>query len=333
MFRKICPIMIMASLAFTCRHDPMHVNISGVRVILLPERFEKELFAADPSALEDSLPGLRLKYGNFLQNFSYVAKLGSSYDPGYVERLRQFVTDHSNYLAYKRTMEVFPNLDTLSMELTDAFRHYRYYFPERPIPRILTYVSGFNQSTITDDSLLAIGLDKYLGTHEALYRQIGIYEYLLVNMHPKKLVSDCMTFWGETEFPFRDSVNNLIAHMIYRGRLLYFTDAMIPEEPDTLKWGFTKRDLDFCLAREKSIWTSLIENKFLFSSDQFTIDKFILEGPFTKDFGRNSPARAAVWVGYRIICAYMEKNPGISLSGLMEEKDYMKILNLSTYDP
>ena len=121
--------------------------------------------------------------------------------------------------------------------------------------------------------------------------------------------------------------------MVYRGRLLYFTKAMIPEGPDTLNWGLTSKNLDFCISNEKSMWTSLIENKFLFSTDRFTIDKFILEGPFTKDFGRESPARAAVWIGYRIICAYMENNPDVTLPELMEEKDYMKILNLSAYNP
>jgi hypothetical protein len=108
---------------------------------------------------------------------------------------------------------------------------------------------------------------------------------------------------------------------------------MIPEGPDTLKWGFSARDLNFCLSNEKSIWTSLIENKYLFSTDRFTIDKFILEGPFTKDFGRESPARAAVWIGYRIVSAYMEKNDHVSLPELMEERDYMKVLNQSAYNP
>jgi hypothetical protein len=332
--RKIISfILIMVSLTFACQHDPLDVNVSGIQVDLVLNRFENDLFLADPSALDDSLPGWKKKYGTFLQHFSYIVKLGNTEDPGYAEKLRQFVSDHNNYLIYKRTREVFPDLDTISTALTVAFAHYRYYFPDKSIPRIVTYVSGFNQSAITDDSLLAIGLDKYLGMNETLYRQIGIYNYLLLTMHPNKLASDCMLFWGETEFPFRDSLNNLLVNMVYRGRLLYFADAMIPAGPDSLNWGFTAKNLDFCISNEKSMWTSLIENKYLFSTDRFTIDKFILEGPFTKDFGHDSPARAAVWIGYRIVCAYMANNPGVTLPELMEEKDYMKILNLSAYNP
>jgi len=81
------------------------------------------------------------------------------------------------------------------------------------------------------------------------------------------------------------------------------------------------------------MWATLIENKFLFSTDRFTIDKFILEGPFTKDFGRESPGRAAVWIGFRIVGAYMANNADVTLQQLMDDTDYMKILNQSTYNP
>jgi hypothetical protein len=332
---KITRILVLFTVLITtaCHHDRFPVNIADVHADIIVARFEKELFSADPSALEDSIPVWERRYGSFLQHFSDIVKLGNVDDPGFAERLRQFATDYTNYLIYKRTEEIFPDLESFTIALTNAFKHYRYYFPEKPLPRVVTYVSGFNQSAITDDSLLAIGLDKYLGTQEEFYRQMGIYNYLVVNMHPKKLVSDCMMFWGETEFPFHDSIDNLLVNMVYRGRIMYFTDAMVPSMPDSLKWGFTAKNLAFCAANEKSIWTSLVENKYVFSTDRFTIDKFILEGPFTKDFGRESPARVAVWIGYRIVCAYMEKNAGITLPDLMEETDYMKILNLSAYNP
>ena len=217
--------------------------------------------------------------------------------------------------------------------MEDAFKHFHYYFPEKPLPQIITYVAGFNQSAITGDSLIAMGLDKYLGTKEPLYQEAGIYNYLVMNMYPKKLASDCITFWGETEFPYYDSVNNLVSNMIYRGRMLYFSRAMLPDQPDTINWGFSAKNLDYCVENEKAMWTELIEKKYLFNTDHFTIDKFILEGPYTKDFGRESPARAAVWIGYRIVSAYMAKNGSVTLPMLMAEKNYMNILNQSSYNP
>ena len=330
---RICLMAAVLLIAAACSKDPFRVNTSDIKVDLTISRFEKELFAADPSSLDSLIPEWKREYGVFLRHFSYILKLGNIDDPDYPERLRQFVTDHSNYQIYKRTMQIFPDLDTFTAELTGAFRHYRYYFPDKSLPGVITYVAGFNQSAITDDSLLAIGLDKYLGRNEILYRQVGVYNYLMANMYPQKLVSDCMQFWCETEFPFTDSVDNLIAHMIYRGRLLYFTHAMLPEQPDTLNWGYTKADMDYLESSEKAMWAYLVQNKLLFNTDRFTIDKFILEGPFTKDFGRDSPSRAAIWIGYRIVQSYMRRNREITLPLLMEEHDYMKILNRSAYNP
>ena len=90
---------------------------------------------------------------------------------------------------------------------------------------------------------------------------------------------------------------------------------------------------EYLSSAEKSIWAFLIENKLLFNTDKFTINKYILEGPFTTDFGRETPARAAVWIGYRITEAFMTKNPEVSLQQLMEMRDYLKILNQSGYNP
>jgi hypothetical protein len=251
----------------------------------------------------------------------------------FAERLKAFVTDYQNYLLFSRTMQVYPDLDQLTAQINEAFRHYLYYFPEKPLPRLYTFVSGMNQSAITDDSLLAIGLDRYLGVDEPIYRQAGIYNYLIRNMHKGKIVSDCMNFWGETEFAYNDSINNLVWNMIYQGRLLYFVSAMLPDQPDSLKWGYSSKNLDYLKKSEKSMWAFLIEHKLLFNTDRFTIDKYMLEGPFTHDFGRESPARAAVWIGYRIVESYMQRNSGVSFPDLMNEKDYMKILNLSGYNP
>ncbi len=332
---KIFPllILILAGLITSCKQDNLHVNVNNIQVSLPIYRFEQNLFLADPSSLNDSIPVWQKRYGPFLQYFSYIVKLGNINDPAFARRLNLFATDHTNYLIYKRSMEVYPDEDGFRANLEDAFKHYRYYFPEKPLPRIITYVSGFNQSAITGDSLIGMGLDKYLGTKEPLYREAGIYNYLIANMYPEKLASDCITFWGETEFPYYDSVNNLASNMIYRGRLLYFSQAMLPDQPDTINFGFSAKNLEYCVENEKAMWTELIEKKFLFNTDRFTIDKFILEGPYTKDFGRESPARAAVWIGYRIVASYMAKNKDVTLPVLMAEKNYMNILNQSSYNP
>jgi hypothetical protein len=340
-FNSFCPmrkknalflLLIVLNLS-GCRRNPLQIDVSDITADIRIMRFEETLFSVDPTAIDSYIPQWKEEYGRFFTDLCYILNLGNPDDPGFSNGLRKFVTDRSIYQLYTRTMKVYPGLDTLTDELDDAFRHYLYYFPDKPVPRIYTYISGLSRSAITDEDVLAIGLDSYLGRDEILYKQAAVYNYLTVNMHPAKIISDCMLFWGETEFPYHDSVDNLISKMIYQGRLVYFAHAMLPDQPDSLLFGFQEKNLEFCATDEESMWTHLIENKLLFSTDKFTIDAYILEGPFTKDFGRDSPARAAVWLGYRIVNAYMTKNPDITVPELMQENDYMKILNLSGYNP
>ena len=332
-FYSLVLVLLLPAMISSCKKDPFRVDVSGNKMSISITRFEDMLFAADPSNLEQLLPLWDKELGIFFRHFCQITGIGSVDNPEFAARFKAFASNYHNYLVYKRVKEIFPDLNNLNGELNNAFSYYHHYFPDKPIPRVITYVSGFNQSAITDDTLLAVGLDKYLGRNEELYRQLGIYNYLLTNMYPEKIASDCMSFWGETEFPFNDSINSLITNMIYRGKLLYFASAMLPEQPDSVKWGFTGSDLEYFNTAEKAMWAFLVEHKLLFNTDKLTINKYVMEGPFTKDFGRGSPARAAVWIGYRIVESYMQKNRGLTLALLMEEDDYMKILNQSAYNP
>jgi len=326
-------LILAMIITISCSDKEIMKRSEGITTEIHIERFEKELFSIDPALVEDSLPGWEKRHGEFFRNFCWVAGLGNTSDSGFAGRLSAFITDRQNYRLYKRTMEVFPNLNEVTREFNVGFSNYLRYFPGMAVPEIYTYIAGISQSAITDEGLLAIGLDRYLGTNEPLYLEAGIFKYLTSNMHPGKIASDCMNFWAETEFTFNDSVNSLIAHIIFRGRLLYFTKAMLPDQPDSLTLGFSTKDLRYLQASEKSMWAFLVEHKLLFNSDRFTINKFIQEGPFTTDFGRESPARAAVWIGYRITEAYMKRNHEADLSDLMQERDYLSILNGSGYNP
>jgi hypothetical protein len=328
-------LALILLILISCGKAGNDIDISNIDLDIKIKRFEKDLFAIDPSRIEEHITQLERKYGRFFQIFNYrIIKIGSSQNEEYPELLRLFVTDYINFKLYERTMEVFPDLTELTSGIEDCFKRYKYYFHKRQVPEIITYISGFNQSAVSDENLLAIGLDKYLGRNEEFYKELGgLYEYMLINMHKDKILSDCMRLWAKTEFEFNDSVNNLINNMIYEGKIMYFVEAMLPCQPDTLKWGFTEPQMKFCINNEKQMWAYIIENKLVFNTDRFRINQFIREGPFTKDFTRESPARAAVWLGYNIVSAYMRKNKKLDLRDLMYENDYMKMLNESGYNP
>lgn len=152
-------------------------------------------------------------------------------------------------------------------------------------------------------------------------------------MHKDKIVSDVAYAWAITEFEETNKANNLMQNIIHQGKLMYFVDAMMPKAPDSLKIGYTAKQLDFCKNNEAQMWNYLVENKMLFSNKRMDIIRYINDGPSTSGFPLESPGRTGVWIGWQIVRQYMKKYPEITLAQLMENSDYQKILNASAYFP
>jgi hypothetical protein len=325
-------ILIICSLS--CKHARKNPDISNVKINLKVLRFEQDLFGAEFEKFADSLAFFRKKYGEFFDIFNYkIIRIGSDKNPVYPDLLKDFVTDYNMNKVYKEVSNQFADFNELQLKITDAFRYYKYYFPELPVPIIITSITGFNQSIITTDTLLGIGLDRYLGTGNEYYNRLGLSHYLQLNMDKAKIPSDCIKGWAMTQFAMSDSSTSLLSNILYQGKICYFTRSLMPSEPDTLVIGMGAAQIEWCRANENKMWACLVENKLLFKSDYQTINKFIGNAPYTKDFGRNSPGRAAVWLGWQIINRYMNRNIDVSLPVLMKENDYQKILRLSKYRP
>lgn len=320
--------------SYSCKEKRNTPDIGKIHVNFKFMRFEQDLFKTDFEKLSDSIAFFRKKYGEFFDIFNYkIIRIGDSNSLSYPDLLKGFVTDYNMNRVYNSVNIIFANTDTLKEQLTEMFRYFKYYFPEIKAPVIITYLSGFNQTIVTTDTILGIGLDKYLGSKSELYKQLGLPYYMRYNMNKAKIPSDCARAWALTQFPISDSVSNLLANMLYQGKILYLTKALLPWEEDTLIIGMSSNQLKWCKEYEEKMWVHLVENKLLFKTDYLTINKFIGEGPFTKAFGNNSPAKAAVWVGWQIIDKYMKSNPSTELKALMYDNDYQKILRLSRYKP
>jgi hypothetical protein len=184
--------------------------------------------------------------------------------------------------------------------------------------------------------VLGIGLDRYLGANCEYYPRLDIYKYISARMTPENIVPDCMFGWGASEWDFsalKYPADNVLAEIIHNGKLKYFEKCMLPETSDEIIFGFTADQMKFCRNNESQMWRYVIENSLLFSTDQFTIRKLIGDSPFTSFFTRESPGRAAVWLGFRIIESYMMKNPGVKIDEMMKNTDVQVILEKAKYSP
>lgn len=320
----------------SCKRNPYRIDISSVDLNIEILRFEEELFSINPDEIMERIPDLKEKYGSFLQLFSFVINAGDINDPLFAEYLVEFCTDRQNNEVYNSVMEKFSDISNIENELGRAFRHYVRYFPDKTVPSVFTCITGFNSSIITGDKVLAIGLDRYLGADCEYYPLLQIYKYVAARMTPEHIVPDCMYGWGVSEWDYDEmnyATETVITRMIHEGKIRYFMRCMMPELPDEMIFGFTTDQMKFCRNNEALMWQYLMTHDLLFRTDHLTIRKLTGEAPFTSYFTNESPGRAAVWTGFRIIESYMQRNPGTSLEEMMNDVDVQTLLEKARYNP
>jgi hypothetical protein len=336
--RFIGPFIIIFLLPWllSCKKNPYRINISPVSANIEILRLEKDLFTVDPAEIPSIAPVLREKYNGFLHLFSYVINTGNVNDSLFGDFLVSFCTDKLNNEVYEAVMQLYPDVTDIEDGLENAFRHYKWYFPGADIPAVYTCITGFNNSLIIGDSVIGIGLDRYLGRECEYYQQLHIYSYISARMNSWNVVPDCIYGWSASEWDFASMkyrADDVMTEMIHEGKLRYFEKCMMPEINDTVLFGFSEDQMRFCMNNEKQMWQYLIEKDLLFSTDQFTIRKLTGEAPFTTYFTNESPGRASTWLGFRIVESYMMKNRNISLEEMMDNTDIQGLLEAAKYDP
>ncbi|OFY64241.1 MAG: hypothetical protein A2V64_03490 [Bacteroidetes bacterium RBG_13_43_22] len=335
-YKGILIILLLLPGMLSCRKNPYIIDVSSVSADIEVNRLEKDLFSIDPAEIAVSMPVLREKYGSFLQLFSYVINTGNVNDSSFSGFLGRFCTDKINNEVYESVMRLYPDVEAIEEEMEESFRHYKWYFPQSMIPAVYTCITGFNNSLIIGDSVIGIGLDRYLGRDSDYYKRLQIYRYLAARMNSWNIVPDCLYGWGASEWDFASMgypVDDVMTEIVHEGKLKYFQKCMMPELNDTVLFGFSDGQMKFCRNNEMQMWQYLIEHDLLFSTDQFTIRKLTGEAPFTTFFTNESPGRAAAWIGFRIVESYMMNNRSMTLGEMMDNTDIQGILEKARYIP
>ena len=317
-----------------CGDNSLDVDVRGIEADLQVERFDIRLFGIPSSSPESEIGSIYSDYGDFFDVFNaYVINIGSASEKRYPSYLSMFINDPLNREVFEYTQQIFGEMDGINHQLSDGFRHYLYHYPDSTLPRIVGYVSRFNQGLFTVDRFVGVGLDQYLGSDCSYYKQMGTPLYLLRKKVPERIPLDVMMAWATQIYPYNDSLDNVLNRMIHKGMLAYFVDAMYPQIGEPLKMGFSENQMKWCRNNEEQMWTYLVEEKLLFSSDQMILRKLTEEAPTTPFFTGESPGRAAVWQGWQIVRAFADRNPQLSLAQLMSQRDYQEVLRLSKYNP
>lgn len=238
--------------------------------------------------------------------------------------------DSSMQVLFDSVEYVYRDFSDIEKELETAFKAIKYYFPEFKVPKVYTFVSGFNSDLVVTDDLIVIGLDYFLPPSHTFQPELPRY---MAERYDRPYIVPMIVMAISARFNKTNPADNtLLAEMIYYGKTYHFTKAILPCTSDQYIIGYTPEAITESFDNEELIWSHFVENELLYETNPFEIRKYIGEAPFTDAISTKAPGRLGRWLGWNIVDDY-QFNQGVDLPTLMAEPDAEKIFSQSGYRP
>jgi len=284
--------------------DKLEKEIAKIPVDLKIDRFDREFAQA---SLND-IPQLKGQYPYlFPQQFA---------DSVWISKLNDTIQQE----LFSEVDLAFGDFTEQEMELTSLFQHVKYYFPKYEVPRIVTLTSEvqYDNRVVLTDSLLLLGLDNYLGSEHHFYRSIS--KYISKGLDRQYLTSDVASAFAKTINRYPRN-RTFLSRMVYYGKELYLKDKLMPKASDAQKINYTEDEMVWARENEEQIWRYFVERELLYSTASELDRRFLDPAPFSKfrlELDSESPGRLGRYVGWQIVRAFMNKNPEVTLTELLD---------------
>ena len=284
-------------------------------------RFEQDFFSINADSFDVHFLKIHEKYPNFFNDTTLDFK-------------NDVLLDDTLNMILDSVQSVFqdrlPNIE----KIESGFCNYKKYFPLDSFS-IYTYIEGafdYRYPVVFADEKIFISLDLFLGENHTFYNTFP--EYIKFSHDTTYLPSTCFVTLAGRHIP-PPRLNNFLSSILYYAKAYFFAQHMLNNVPDSHLFKCSEEKITWCKNNEKVIWEYMIENDYLFSSSPELVERFISLAPFSKfglDIDRNSPGSVGVWLGLQILNSYANKND-VSFIDVLNETDYIKILNKSGYKP
>lgn len=230
------------------------------------------------------------------------------------------------------------NLGKLSTDLGNFFAQTTAYFPDFQAPQTFVYSSSMQSEADAIlyspmDKMLFIDLSQFMGEGNRYYA--GVEKYLQKSMNPQNILPKVSQTVTAQFVPFSSDNQKFIDRIIYAGKRMILSDALLPKTSDAVKMGYTEEQLKWAQANEGNVWNFFVENDIVFSDDVRLNGRFIEEGPFSKfytEVDNSSSPQIGIFIGWMICRSFLDKNPDTTLKEFLK-MDATEIFNKSQYNP
>jgi len=308
--------------------DKLDVSISDSNIKSLQiNQYGKALFEADTANLQSALKTLQPQFPQFLS-----ADLDDSAN---IQQLYNFISDTFLIGLNKSVREVYPDIAQIEKMLLPVYQRFNYYYPDIQLAPVFTYISGLNHEMpiIVGEGAIVVGLDCYLGADCRKYDLAGIPKYRSLRMSTPYLPRDFAAAIYDAYLPAHERPSTILDEMAHSGKKLFFVEAMIPAISDEVLLGYTKEQLEWVRKHEGDIWAFLVGDKLLYSNDFNVFKKLFADGPFSREFDQNAPARLGEFIGLQMVRSYAENQDDFCLKRLIKKQDSQQILIEARYKP
>jgi len=318
-----------------CGKFKKNADLSGIEVSVKINRLDNILFRLSPENVSIQYPAIDSIYHGFLSFYvREILGLGdySRQPDSTVAKLIRYLNDPYVQEVRDSCQKVFSDMSRYENELKQALRYYKFYFPQKKIPEVITFISNFSYSAITYDTMfLGIGLDMYLGKDFKYYPDL-YPKYLYEKFSPEYLTANCMKALATENFKIEPHDNKMLSQMVSNGLVLYFTDLVMPNTEDYKKIGYNPEDIHWCFVNEPEIWKFLIERDLLYTTDMQKHKLYVAPGPSSSGMPKDAPGNVGTWAGWQIVRAYAKKYPDVPFEALLQ-LDPQEMLAMSGYKP
>lgn len=304
-------------------------DVSAIPVKVNIERFDQDLFKIDTTQAKTEMERLLKKYPVFMKDIYLPEILPALQDPAVFDA---FVKAPQIRQLYDTCQLVFGDFSDLSAEFGQAMQYYQYYFPERRVPKVVTFISEYSLGNFTFENILGVGLDFFLGADHARYDPNFFPGYIRRTMNKSHLVAKSMEALA-TDMVGDPQKNQLLDIMVTNGKVLFVLDHLLPYAPDSVKLGYTELQTQWCVDNEQQIWGHLVGEDLLYSTRMRDIRKLVDHSPNAPGMPAEAPGRVANWIGWQIVKSYMKRHPETTFEELLQLKDSQDLLNRSKYKP
>lgn len=311
-------------LILSCNNGKDKPDVADINVTVPLERFEQLFFSIDTNNLGSSLQNVAAKsafYTDFMQNILQVRPYDTSAGSETVTVVKNFIGSYKP--IYDSIEEKYTNLDWLKEDLTDAFKYVKYYYPNYKVPKAVTFIAPLDApGAVLTTQYLGIGLHQYAGKNFSVYQSPEIQQlyptYISRRFDKEYIVANSMKAIVDDVYPDQSVGRPLVEQMIEKGKQWFLLDHFLPDAPDSVKTGYTKKQLDWVEENEGNAWSYILKNENLYSIEPVTIQTYIGEAPFTQVMPESSPGNLGQWIGWRIIQEFASKNETLTVQQILQ---------------